>query len=214
MGFAEGYVNRLQGLKFNDAFNPYTDICPKYDRGDAPMIRSETLRAMIASAQSQGVQDMWIGRDLGYKGGRRTGLAFTDDATLPRHCDRWNVPVVRPTYEWVTEISASAIWGALDAIQSNVFLWNVFPLHPHEPGNPFSNPKRKRPRQEREAGKKLLNELIRALQPQRLIAIGNDAHEAVLGLATGLEIHLVRHPSFGGTQLFLSGIRKLYSKPV
>ncbi len=199
MGFAEDFVGKLQTLEFEDAFNPYADTCPYADLPDAPSIRSETLRAMIASAQSQDVQDMWIGRDLGYRGGRRTGLAFTDDATLPRHCDRWNVTVVQPTY------------GALDAIQANLFLWNVFPLHPHEPGNPFSNPKRKRPWQEREAGKELLNELIRALQPQRLIAIGNDAHEAVLGLATGLEVHLVRHPSFGGTQLFLSSIRKLYS---
>jgi hypothetical protein len=26
---------------------------------------------------------MWFGRDLGYRGGRCTGLAFTDEAHLP-----------------------------------------------------------------------------------------------------------------------------------
>ena len=209
MGFAEGYVNRLQGLKFDDAFNPYTDICPKYDRGDAPMIRSETLRAMIASAQSQGVQDMWVGRDLGYKGGRRTGLAFTDDASLSLHCERWGIPVIRPTQGWVTEISASAIWEALDAIQANIFLWNVFPLHPHNESNPFSN--RAHCPGERKAGKRLLSDLIATLRPQRLIAIGNDGYSAVSELRTSLEVHKVRHPSYGGKPEFLSRLRKLYS---
>ena len=211
MGFAEDFVSKLQGLKFEDAFNPYFDTCPCADLPDAPSIRSETLRAIVAIAHKQGVDDVWIGRDLGYRGGRRTGLAFTDDATLPRHCDRWEVPVVQPTRGRVTESTASTIWESLDAIQAKIFLWNVFPLHPHEPGNPFSNPKQKRPRQEREAGKELLNGLIHALQPQRLIAVGNDAHEAVIELATGLKVCHVRHPSYGGKQEFLSGIRRLYA---
>jgi len=30
-----------------------------------------------------GSNTIWMGRDLGYRGGRRTGLALTDEAHLP-----------------------------------------------------------------------------------------------------------------------------------
>ncbi len=210
MGFADDFVDGLKGLKFPDVFNPYSDTCPGADLQDAPERRSEALRSLIRAAQEHGVDDLWIGRDLGHKGGRRTGLAFTDDAHLARHCERWGIPVIRPTRGWVTEATASAIWQALDPIRTPVFLWNVFPLHPHGPGAPFSN--RRHGPQEGHVGRELLVELIAALQPLRLIAIGGDAHRAVKALAGGLEVHGVRHPSFGGTQLFLAGIRKLYGR--
>ena len=210
MGFAEVFVERLRGLAFDNVFNPYTDTCPSADLPGAPEQRRETLRSVIEAAEARGVNDMWIGRDLGHKGGRRTGLAFTDDAALAAHCARWGVRATQPTRGWVTETTASAVWQALKGLRADVFLWNVFPLHPHEPGAPLSN--RKHSREEGEAGKELLEALIAALKPERLIAVGNDAHDAVKGLTNSRDVRRVRHPSYGGKPQFLSEVRGLYSE--
>lgn len=208
MGFPDDFVERLQGLTFDNVFNPYADTCPSADLPDAPAIRSATLLSVIEAAQWQEVREMWIGRDLGHRGGRRTGLPFTDDANLAVHCERWGVPARRSTRDWVAESTASVVWQALDRIGTPVFLWNVFPLHPHEPGSPFSN--RSHSRVEREAGQRLLNELLAAFRPRRLVAIGQDAYGAVKGLVDDIEVRLVRHPSHGGKPQFLSGIRELH----
>lgn len=212
MGFADDFVRKLQGLTFDNVFNPYADTCPTADLPGAPERRSETLLSVIEAAQRQDVREMWIGRDLGHRGGRRTGLPFTDDARLTVHCERWGVPVRPATHDWVTEPTASAVWQALDPIRTPVFLWNVFPLHPHDPGSPLSN--RSHSREEREAGVRLLNELLAAFRPRRLVAIGNDAYGAVKGLADEVDVRLVRHPSHGGRPQFLWGIRGLHPEVV
>ncbi len=95
---------------------------------------------MLEAAQNTTLDSIWIGRDLGYRGGRRTGLALTDDIHLADHAKWWGIEVMRPTVGTpVAERTAAVIWGILSNISSPVFLWNVFPLHPHEQGEEFSN---------------------------------------------------------------------------
>jgi uracil-DNA glycosylase len=81
-------------------------------------------------------------------------------------------------------------------------LWNVFPLHPHETADQFSN--RTHNARERRAGEEVLSELIRLLRPRRLIAIGNDAASAAQRLADNREVVQVRHPSYGGQAIFFA----------
>ena len=50
-------------------------------------------------------------------------------------------------------------------------------------------------------------------QPQRLIAIGNDAAHTAHRLASGGQVVQVRHPSYGGQTEFLSQMRTLYRLP-
>ena len=134
------FVAALSDLKFENTFNPYSDCCTVHDRNDAPRQRSQILQTMLESATKRDIDSIWIGRDLGYRGGRRTGLAFTDDAHIRKHAERWEMSIERSTRgELVVERTASVIWRVLSEIENSIFLWNVFPLHPHEPGNPFSN---------------------------------------------------------------------------
>jgi len=164
---------------------------------------------MLKAAGEVEVDSIWIGRDLGYRGGRRTGLALTDDVHFFDHAERWGVEVDRPTKgQAVPERTAAVIWSILSQIENPVFLWNVFPLHPYEEGDPFSN--RTHNSKERAAGEELLSLLIKILNPKRVVAIGNDAEKAAVRIMENAEIVKVRHPSYGGQNTFLSQMESLY----
>lgn len=206
---AEQFVKEICSLSFKNTFNPYSDRCEVYDYLDAPQKRRDLLLKILIAAGTMEVDSIWIGRDLGYRGGRRTGLALTDDVHLSHHAERWGVEVERSTKgQVVPERTAAVIWSVLSSITSPVFLWNVFPLHPFEEGDSFSN--RTHNVKERIAGEELLALLIEYLKPKRIIAIGNDAEKAAFKISSGLEVIKVRHPSYGGQTEFLKKINNIY----
>jgi hypothetical protein len=207
------FVSALKALSFEDAFNPYADRCPIHDKADAPQKRARILMGMLNAAVQVEVDSIWIGRDLGYRGGRRTGLALTDDLHISAHAGRWHVPVERPTKGApLAERTAAVIWTVLEEIEAPIFLWNVFPLHPHEPSDPFSN--RAHNARERSAGEDILAGLIVLLCPRRIVAVGNDAAKSAARVAPDRQVIQVRHPSYGGQTEFLAQVRSIYaSKP-
>src|SRR5438552_347058 len=108
------FVDCLIDIRFENCFNPYVDRCPVHDRPDAPRCRASALSSMLDSAANGPVDSIWIGRDLGYRGGRRTGLALTDDVHLAPHALRWGVQIERPTTgAAIAERTAAVIWGVL-----------------------------------------------------------------------------------------------------
>lgn len=166
---------------------------------------------MLKTAAEREIDSLWIGRDLGYRGGRRTGLAFTDDVNVQAHTERWGLSVHRTTRgDVVAERTAAVIWRVLSQVKAPVFLWNVFPLHPHGPDNPFSN--RSHNARERRAGEELLSQLIALLRPGRLVAIGNDAAYTARRLCDRHRVIQVRHPSHGGQTRFFIQMNDLYPK--
>ena len=203
------FTRALSLVSLTNTFNPYADRCPVYDVRDAPLMRKETLRALLRAAVQVELEGIWIGRDLGYRGGRRTGLALTDDVHLDNHGARWGVSAVRPTKGQVLgERTAAVIWGVLSRVKDHLFLWNVFPLHPHEPDNPFSN--RAHNAEERRTGEEILAQLILLLRPKQLVCIGNDAAQTARRLCSSQKLVQVRHPSYGGQTEFLTQVRRLY----
>ena len=206
----EAFVNSLRALTFDNVFNPYADRCPVCDREDAPSRRANALLTLLNAAVETEIDSLWIGRDLGYRGGRRTGLALTDDMHLSVHAMRWNVSVERATTgSMVTERTAGVIWKMLALVTARVFLWNVFPFHPHEAGHPFTN--RSHNPRERAVGESILAQLILALRPHRLVGIGNDAAKVASRLAGLTKVVQVRHPSYGGQRDFVSQVGCLYN---
>lgn len=205
------FVQEMAAIQLPNVFNPYADICLMHDRKDAAAMRRRNLSALLASAQAIGVDTIWMGRDLGYRGGRRTGLALTDETCLV------HFPGVYPGAETakstmgpaVAERTATEIWAFMTQLELPPLLWNVFPFHPHEPEQPFTN--RKFTSGELKVADVLNRRLIDWLGVRRIIAIGQDAgHYAE---RFDVKVERVRHPSYGGVAKFRDGIRKLYGLP-
>ena len=203
------FVSELRNLRFPRTFNPYGQHCEKYDKTGAPEIRARVLRRILSATTEVDIDAIWVGRDLGHRGGRRTGLALTDDVRFCAHTRRWGVETERPTRgPMVSERTASVVWDMLGQIDEYVFLWNVFPLHPFPDGSIFRN--RAHSAVERDVGMALLKMLVSLLRPRRIVAVGNDAALALRSLCKTLDINHVRHPSCGGENLFREQVASLY----
>lgn len=205
---ARDFVRMVAELEFENAFNPYSDVCPDFDRPDAAAVRRDNLKMVLEAALERGVETVWVARDLGYRGGRRTGLALTDEVHLDAHGRLLGVNGLDRSTKGpaVAERTATVIWRMLMSIGQPVFLWNVFPLHPHEPGRPMSN--RCHTKAERVACKHIMIQLLDLLAPDAVLAIGRDAESALADL--GIVAAKVRHPSYGGQAEFVDGISRQY----
>ncbi|WP_395374011.1 uracil-DNA glycosylase [Marinicella sp. W31] len=205
------FMRHMCETRFENVFNPYSDRCAVYDLKQAADVRRKLLTHVVRKARDSRDCDVWIGRDLGYNGGRRTGLPFTDDVHLPMHAQKWDVPASRAVKKTpiIAERSATVIWKILAAIQTPVFIWNVFPWHPHLPDEPFSN--RAHTAAERKIGEALLQQLVEIVKPQRIMAIGNTADESLQRLQFNGEKYKLRHPSFGGNHIFTRQISEIYN---
>ena len=205
----QSFVEMVADVELPSVFNPYRDICPEYDSATSARIRRQNLENFLLSAQQGEGLSVWVGRDLGYRGGRRTGVALTDELHLQELSQIYpNMPAPRKATRGpvMVEKTASVFWRMIRQIDDPLFTWNVFPFHPHEEEKPFTN--RCHTGQERKFVEPLFKELLNILQPQQLIAIGNDADKAIKGL--GLSCVKLRHPSYGGVSDFTKGVSDLH----
>ena len=207
MNWEENFVQRLSEFRFEDVFNPYADRCEVYDLEDAPAIRRQNLAAVLRARHAQQIEYIWFGRDLGYRGGRRTGLALTDEITMLNATRNAAAEIRRATSgEVVAERTAAVIWSVVGRLAHPPLLWNAFPLHPHQRNKPFTN--RAHTSREREKTAWAIQSLIERFDNPRLIAIGRDASQALQTL--GLKHELVRHPSYGGQREFVTSMERIH----
>jgi uracil-DNA glycosylase len=202
------FVAQLAEMRLPSVFNPYADCCSVYDRADAVRLRKRNLQAFLEAALTSRVDTIWIARDLGYRGGRRTGVPLTDEVHLDLMGQLFGgIELKRATRGPVmAERTAAVVWRVLSRIGQPVVLWNIFPFHPHESDDPFSN--RCHTAAERQISLPLLENLVKMFQPQRLVAVGRDAHLALRNLP--IPVTTVRHPSYGGEREFVASLYCLY----
>lgn len=202
------FVDVVAGITLPNVFNPWLEVCPVADRPDAAEIRRSNLAQALERALDMRVESIVVGRDLGYRGGRRTGLALTDEIHLPAFSEMFGgLALSRATKgPIVAERTASMFWEIIACLNTPVFTWNVFPYHPHERGNSLTN--RCHTPAERRACQPVLVKLIELLRPARIIAVGNDAELGLQDL--GIDCSKVRHPSYGGKADFVAGMLALH----
>lgn len=205
----EKFIDRLCDAKSKNCFNPYADLCPVYDRELAPEIRRRNLADILSALEDVPQIDIWIGRDLGYRGGRRTGLALTDECSLELYAAHLGISSLRRATKGpaVKERTAANVFQVLSGVDVPVLTWNVFPFHPHNSDNIFSN--RQHTPEEARMGFSFLEELVELFCVRQVVAIGNDAAKWAVRLSS--DCVKVRHPSYGGQTEFLSQMNGLYS---
>ncbi len=204
------FVNNLSKIDLPFCFNPYSELCPVIDLDEAVDIRCNTLQSILEVALDVDIESMWIGREYGYAGGRYTGLAFTDEYHLAEHGERWGIVAEKSTCGgYSAERTASNVWKVLTRLDHNIFLWNVFPFHSADWFDQFAN--RPHNAKERKVGIVFLKQLIEALQPKSLVAVGRVAEDVLFRHTKNIEIFPVRHPSHGGQTKFLEHMCARYN---
>lgn len=200
---ARDLVDDLATISLPNVFNPYRDHCSLNDLVGGAAIRRRNLEMMIDAALASGAPELWVGLELGSRGGRRTGLPLTDEICLEVAARYWNLPgfIRATTGEPVREQTARFIWDAVADIPDKVFFWNAFPLHCHQPGS-INN--RGHTPSERTRIPAILPWLVDRLGVERVVALGRDAEIALERL--GIPSRYVRHPGRGGGPRFLSDI--------
>jgi uracil-DNA glycosylase len=208
MNTPQAFADALATMSLKSVFNPYSDCCPLHDREDAALVRKRNLVLCLEAALEVQADTIWIARDLGYRGGRRTGVPLTDEVHLASAGSLLGgIPLDRATRgPVVAERTAAVVWRVLARIGAPVVLWNVFPLHPHETDDPLSN--RCHSRTERDATWPFLVALIDMIAPRRIVAIGREAGLALADIE--VPVITVRHPSYGGQTEFISSVNAIY----
>lgn len=188
------------------SFNPWLDANADDAADNGPARRRAHLRAHAARP---GLRLVLIGEAAGYQGCRISGIPFTSEALLIDG----SIPGIAATPRLSTrprpwsEPSARVVWRTLyeQQLADCTFLWNAFPLHPHEPDRPHSN--RTPSRTELAAGEPVLAALRTALPDALLAAVGNKSSEALTRL--GCAHVALRHPAYGGVSEFVAGVGQL-----
>lgn len=199
-------VAPLAALRLARVFNPYRDLCPAHDAPAGAAIRRANLEAYLAGALARRPRTAWIGRDLGYRGGRRTGLPLTDEMHLQDCALRFGATLRKATRTpSVAERTAAEIWRVIRDLKHPPFLWNAFPLHPFG-DEPLRN--RRHSRAEFDGVSDLLATLLDAFRFEQVYALGADAALALSRL--GVAHKRLRHPSFGGHIEFRRQMRAEY----
>lgn len=196
----EAFINDISTYEAERVFNPWAMNCEHVDVEESFGVRRENLRTVLYACAEADEIDVWIGRDLGWRGGRRTGVALVDESSLNDYALSIEVLGLRKATigPAMRERTATEIHLARSRISRKLFFWNVFPFHPHEADKPQSN--RMHTRSEREVGLSFLSAVLTLLPVGRVVTIGNDAANALKSV--DVAHYSVRHPSYGGQKEF------------
>jgi uracil-DNA glycosylase len=203
------YIDRLSRIQTaDDAYNPF-------GAGDNPynaIRRANVLRYFEDIAAHQPHLAL-ITEAPGYRGMRLTGVPMASRRRLVDGlpalglfgADRGYQDVPEPGFEaFQNEQSGTILWGTLAELGVVPLVWNSFPCHPHQPGNPLSN--RKPRASEIAVGAPFVRELLEHFKPQKVIAVGNVAYSLLTEL--GIPCVKIRHPVQGGKNDFVAGLRQ------
>ena len=153
--------------------------------------------------------DLLVGEAPGYAGCALTGIPFTSEALI-RNSGHPFLRELRPHIRIAgtqSEQTATIVWNYLSERPALPAFWNIFPFHPHEPGQLRGN--RAPTVEEREFGHEFVGGVVGVLAPKRILAIGKTAHNTLSRFKHPLLAGYIRHPANGGTAGFITGMKSL-----
>ena len=147
-----------------------------------------------------------LGEAPGYKGCGVTGIPFTSEEILNEidFFKKGEFHFINKPNNLEKENSASIFWGELVKYSNLPLIWNIYPFHPFNKGNNKSN--RKPNAQELKSGLVILEELLKLFPVTKILAVGRVSERKIKNLK--VQSVYVRHPSYGGKNDFVRGIRE------
>lgn len=214
------FVAQLEALpSLPNVFNPWRDFDEANDFStDAPTLRAKHLRCYLEQ-RLKTTRLVLVAEAPSWRGAKFTGIAMTSERILlDEHPDVPASAVMLPIGQRTSsekhfarslaEQTATIVWSKLldRGFRSDEFvLWNAFPCHPHEAGNPRSN---RRPRlDELKVTADVLPSLLALLGQPRVVAVGKVAETALCRLR--VPARTVRHPAKGGTTEFRNAMTQV-----
>jgi uracil-DNA glycosylase len=189
------------------------DVFNEYAEGDSNnALRRANLRRYLVDMAERKPKTVLVMEAPGYRGCRLTGVPVTSRKILQTGIpqlqvfgEAYHLPDDSGFEDILGEQSATIVWETLASLDTVPLIWNSFPFHPRQAGSPRSN---RAPRSsEKELGRKYLQRILEAYQPETYIAVGNVAAEALQTL--GISYQKVRHPAQGGKNDFVAGLKAL-----
>ncbi len=186
-------------------FNPYRQVCPIHDKGDAPRIRRENLATLLHVHAQRNTRTLMVFEAPSYAGARRTGAPFVNEGMF-REIE--HILGVHTEFEKATKtpsqsaLTTRIVWNTLAVLGPVPLILETVPFHPHEPTNPMSN--RKPTLHEILIFGNHLERIIEIFDIDQIIAVGRTAERGLRNL--GIECKHVRHPAQGGVRIFRQGL--------
>ncbi len=223
------FLNQLKSYRGDNVFNPWRDYEPGLDIGpEAPAIRMANLKRYLELRTN--AHYLFIAEGLGYQGGHFSGIAITSErillgkhATVPQQSvlGEWKYertsnpesPLLNriQKLQGFNEPTDTVVWNALNEhglAAQDVILWNIFPFHPHKPGNLLSN--RTPTPAELQLGWKYAVMLMELVPDMEIVAIGQKASQTLKQY--GVRCTETRHPSMGGANEFKAQVADLFKR--
>jgi uracil-DNA glycosylase len=180
--------------------NQYAVEVPGLDRPGGAATRCDNLRAYLEPRI--GVRLALIGEAPSAHGARFSGIAFTDERSLP--ADQ-RTSADRLKRDGFAEHSATVLRGAIEAAgldPASVVLWNAVPFHPARADDPLRN--RRPTADELAIGRRWLDRFLVLMQPEVVVGLGQSS-KRVLPAGT----LVLRHPANGGKPRLQAGLMEI-----
>ena len=204
--------------------NPYRDSLPGVEHAQAASIRQQNLQAYLEHFKHKPAT-LILGEAPGWRGCRFSGVAFTCEAQLTsgelpfrgkrssladmRSEDGGNPGSKASSFSTgYREASAAIFWRCLLPYAQDFLVWNIFPFHPHQPGEALTN--RRPVIGEVNVQLPFLEKLIERLQPEDILAVGRFAQTILR--RSSIPHQPIRHPSHGGARQFEAQVLAHFEK--
>jgi len=169
------------------------------------IIRKHNLLTYLQKMKSLRPKFLLLGEAPGYKGCRLTGVPFTSEKILANHSFFKDFGFQFINEKLESEQSATIVWNVLQGLKSKPLIWNIFPFHPYDGTNSYTN--RTPSENELELGKKYLIKLLEIFEIDIIAAVGRKPESRLKDI--GIKYKYVRHPANGGKNKFVDGINEI-----
>lgn len=217
------FVKNLEKFNFDGAFNPWGQSDSQNDIGmEAVKIRQNQLEKYLLARENAKI--ILLAEGLSYQGGHFTGIAMTSERQLINSEKMYGREVYfdgekkrtsnpdKATKQTIkdggfTELTGSVVAKTMLEICDpfDWINWNCFAFHPYQKGNILSN--RAPKKNELEMGVKYLQEFLSLFPEAKIISVGRISYQVASSL--GVKSIQVRHPSYGGANIFKGQVKQI-----